>query len=64
MKRTEDSETRYYIDLDLKTRTIVSWGFDQRATLVKQKAASPFHERIFITRGQYYKIEKNPAVMG
>jgi hypothetical protein len=57
MKKKEDKETRYYIDLDLKTRKILNWDYDQRNKLV-QNLENPDHQRIFITKGQYNKLEQ------
>ena len=57
MKKKEDRETRYYIDLDLRTRRILNWNYDQRDKLV-QKLKNPFHQRVFITKGQYNKLEE------
>lgn len=58
MKKREDKETRYFIDLDLKTGKVLHWDYDQRVNLVAQKPARPSHHRIFITKGQYNKLEK------
>lgn len=59
--KTQTSETRYFIDLDLKSRKIVNWGFDDRSNLV-QNLESPMH-RIFITKGQYNKlVEKGSSL--
>lgn len=58
MKKIEDKETRYYIDIDLKSRTIVKWDFDQRVNLASQKADDPAHHRVFLTKGQYNKLVK------
>jgi len=57
MKKKEDKETRYYIDLDLRTRKILNWDYDQRDKLV-QKLENPAHQRVFITKGQYNKLEQ------
>ncbi len=57
MKKKEDKETRYFIDLDLTTRKILNWGYDQRDNLV-QKLENPSHQRVFISKGQYNKLEK------
>ncbi len=57
MKKMEDKETRYFIDLDLRTRKILNWDYDQRNELV-QTLESPSHQRVFITKGQYNKLEK------
>ncbi len=56
--RREDSETRYFIDLDLRTRRILDWGFDQRVKLAKQEPKGPAHLRVYVTRGQFNKLEK------
>jgi hypothetical protein len=58
MKKVENKNTRYFIDLDLKTQKILNWDYDQRDKLTAQEIENPFHHRIFITKGQYYKLEK------
>ena len=58
MRNKEDKNIRYFIDIDLKTRKILNWDYDQRDKLVVQKLIKPFHHRIFITKGQYNKLEK------
>ena len=58
MKKIEDKNTRYYIDLNLKNRTIADWDYDQRDNL-SQKLEDPNLHRIFLTKGQYYKFIKN-----
>jgi hypothetical protein len=57
MRKREDKNTRYYIDLDLKEQKIIRWNYDQREGL-DQKLDDPFHVRIFITKGQYNKLER------
>jgi hypothetical protein len=57
MQKPQDKETRYFIDLDLKTMKIIGWNYDQREELVKQKQ-SPSKVRIYITKGQYNKLVK------
>ena len=57
-KKIEDKETRYFIDIDLKTQKIIRWDYDQRENLVTQKPAASFHHRIYITKGQYNKLEQ------
>ena len=64
MKKIEDRETRYYIDLDLKTRKIINWDYDQRCDLAGQEFADPFHHRIYLTRGQYKKLDKKNFELG
>lgn len=58
MRKKEDGETRYFIDLDLKSGVILSWDSDQRERLVKQGLAKPLYHRLFITKVQYDKLEK------
>ena len=57
-KKKEDKETRYYIDIDFKTMKIIHWGYDNRHILIAQEMAKPFLQRIFLTKGQYNKFEK------
>jgi hypothetical protein len=57
MGKTEDRNTRYFIDLDLKTGKILHWDFDQRDVLAQQKPSHPAHHRIFLTKGQFHKLE-------
>jgi hypothetical protein len=58
MRKKEDRNTRYFIDLDLKTQRILNWDYDQRNKLAVQESTEPFHHRVFITKGQYNKLEK------
>jgi len=58
MKNKEDKNTRYFIDLDLQTLRILNRDYDQREKLAVQELMKPFHHRIFITKGQYNKLEK------
>ena len=58
MRKKEDSETRYFIDLDLKTGKVLDWDYDQRDRLVKQALQKTFHHRVFITKGQYHKLDR------
>jgi hypothetical protein len=58
MQKPQDKETRYFIDLDLKTMKIIGWNYDQREELIKQKQSKPAQVRIYITKGQYNKLVK------
>jgi hypothetical protein len=58
MKKKEDKNTRYFIDLDLEERKILNWDYDQRDILILHKFTNPNHYRIFITMGQYKKLDK------
>lgn len=55
-----DADTRFYVDLDLKTQTIIGWGYGQRHELA-QKLPNPNRCRLFLTKGQYKKLEKAHA---
>lgn len=59
MSRKIDANTRFYIDLDVKTKTIVDWDYGQRQVLEKV-LRNPNQRRIFITKGQYNKLSEKP----
>lgn len=52
-----DKDTRYFIDLDLKERKVIKWGHDNRRKLAARIFADPGLVRIFITKGQYNKLD-------
>jgi hypothetical protein len=55
--KTEDKNTRYYIDINTKTNKVIVWDFGDRFKLIEE----PEEEgvvRIFITKGQYNKLPK------
>lgn len=54
--KVEDKETRYFVDLDLESLTVLKWDYGQREILVSQKMEKQSHHRIFITKGQYNKL--------
>jgi hypothetical protein len=57
MPRDEDENTRYYIDLDLEARRIIGWDYDQREHIVQYLSEPELH-RVFVSRGQFNKLEK------
>jgi len=61
MPKIEDANTRYFVDLDLKTRRVLDWDYGQRSKLSGQELMRPFHHRIFMTKGQYNKLVKKHA---
>ncbi len=61
MSKKVDRNTRFFIDLDLKTKKILNWDCDQREKLAEQKLKDPFHHRIYLTKGQYNKLEKKQS---
>lgn len=58
MRKKEDKDTRYFIDLDLLSGRILGWDYDNRHELIAEKPVSSFHHRVFISKGQYNKLEK------
>lgn len=52
-----DLNTRFYIDIDIKIKKVIGWGYNQRQEL-EQKLPNPNHRRIFITKGQYNKLDR------
>lgn len=57
MGKPQDNNTRYFIDLDLKAGKILGWDYAQRQGLA-QELPGPSTVRVFITKGQYNKLEK------
>ncbi len=47
----------YYIDLNTSSMKIVNWGISNTATLTGETKNKDVH-RIFLTKGQYNKVEK------
>ncbi len=56
MKKQIDKDTRYYLDLDLAHRTIINLDYDNRHGLA-QILENPSHHRVFLTKGQFTKLE-------
>jgi len=53
-----DSNTRFYIDIDMETKTIIGWDYGQKQE-IERELPNPNQRRIFITQGQYNKLLKN-----
>lgn len=46
MRKNEDKETRYFIDLDLGTRTVLNWDYDHFQVIETALPAEfPTHEK-------------------
>lgn len=45
MRKREDKDTRYFIDLDLSTNRILGWDYDNRHDLIVEKPLTPAHHR-------------------
>ena len=54
-----DKDTRFFIDLDLESWKILGWDHDDRFELIVEKPIAPFHHRVFISKGQYQKLEQH-----
>ena len=61
MPKPQDKETRYFIDIDLKTMKVVRWDYDQRKNLVKYVPEKDSYHRIYLTKGQYNKFVKDQS---
>ncbi len=58
MTKKEDKDTRYFIDLDLRTRKVLAWDYGNRHHLALQDPEQPFHHRVFLSKGQFNKLVK------
>jgi hypothetical protein len=47
----------YFIDLNIINMKIVKWGVSNTASLTGETGDKNIH-RIFLTKGQYHKVEK------
>lgn len=63
MSKKEDKETRYFMDLDLKTKKIIKLDTSQRYK-IDQMLDNPTYHRVFLTKGQYNKLEKKLLNIG
>jgi len=55
MNKKQDRNTRYYIDIDLKSLKIVNKDFDDKRNIKVHLEDSNLH-RVFLTKGQYHKL--------
>lgn len=54
--KRDRNPTYYFIDVDLKSRRLIGWG-TERKDKVEVRLTSGYH-RVFLTKGQYNKLEK------
>jgi len=52
-----DTDTRFYLDIDIVNMKVISWDYGQKQNL-EQELPNPNHRRIFITKGQYNKLDR------
>ena len=57
MTKEINSDTRFYIDVDMRTKKVIDWDYGSRYEL-EQELPNPDHRRIFITKGQFNKLER------
>lgn len=53
-----NKDIRYYLDIDLETLKIISWGSGDKYQ-ISQILDNKIHHRLFITEGQYNKLVNN-----
>ncbi len=56
MEKVQDKDTRYFIEIDLKTLKIISNDYAQKQNLDKGRQNNPNLHRLFLTKGQYSKF--------
>ena len=56
MKKIEDKNTRYYIEIDLKTMKIINYDYDQKEKFDLNRLNKGPTQLIFLTKGQYNKF--------
>lgn len=56
--KKQDTDTRYYLDIDIASRKVIRWDFEQKQNLNKGKSPSPGIHRVFLTLGQYNKFRE------
>ena len=54
----ENKDTRYFIDIDLKTHKVVGKGYKQKQNLDKGQQTNPERHRLFLSKGQYNQFTK------
>lgn len=62
MERIRDKDTRYFLEIDIKTLKIVDHRFEQEAYLGKGRQPNATSHRMFITEGQYNKFVERCVV--
>ena len=56
MSRIENDDTRYFLEIDLRSLKIIRCSFDQKQNLDKGRQDKPIVHRLFLTKGQYNKF--------
>jgi len=58
MPKLENKDTRYFVEIDLKSLKIIKSSFDQKQNLEKGRQNNPKTHRLFLTKGQYNKFSQ------
>ncbi len=56
MARVKDKDTRYFVEIDLKSLKIIRCSYEQKQKLDKGRQDDPNVHRLFLTKGQYGKF--------
>jgi len=56
MSKIQDTDTRYFVEIDLSNLKIIRCSFDQKENLNKGRQNDPRIHRLFLTKGQYIKF--------
>ena len=56
--KTQDKDTRYFVDIELSTLKIIRCGFEQKQNLNKGRQTDPKIHRLFTTPGQFNKFRE------
>lgn len=56
MAKIQDKDTRYFIEIDLKSLKIIGNGYEQKQNLNKGRQTNPESHRLFLAKGQYNKL--------
>ena len=56
MTSIQDSDTRYFVEIEVRSLKVTRCAFDQRENLDQGRQADPDVHRLFLTKGQYNKF--------
>jgi len=56
MERAQDKDTRYFIDIALDTKKLISHGYGQKQNLDEGRQTDAKLHRLFLSKGQYNKF--------
>ncbi len=56
MTKDQDTDTRYFLDIEIETLKVTSYGYDHKNNLDKGRQPDSKSHRLFLTKGQYNKF--------